>query len=106
MELLGDDFSEKEQDALFMTGMFSLLDTMLGMSLEKAIANLQLPEDAVAALLQKKGRFYDVLSLAIACEKSAMSDILPLAEKLGLTLAEVNKKQLLATQWAHSLQAG
>ncbi|OUR73868.1 hypothetical protein A9Q78_02275 [Methylophaga sp. 41_12_T18] len=106
MELLGDEFSEKEQDALFMTGMFSLLDTMLGMSLEKAIANLQLPEDAVAALLQKKGRFYDVLSLAIACEKSAMSDILPLAEKLGLTLAEVNKKQLLATQWAHSLQAG
>jgi len=106
MELLGNNFSEKEQDALFMTGMFSLLDTMLGMSLEKAIANLQLPQDAVAALLQKKGRFYDVLLLAIACEKSAMSDIQPLAEKLGLTLAEVNKKQLLATQWAQSLQTG
>jgi c-di-GMP-related signal transduction protein len=50
------------------TGVFSLLDTMLGMPLEKALDALALPEPVVAALLHNEGPLAPFLALTIACE--------------------------------------
>jgi EAL and modified HD-GYP domain-containing signal transduction protein len=105
MELLGEkQFSESERDGLFMTGMFSVLDAMLGMPMDKALEHLNLPELAMQALLEKEGRFHDVLQLAIACEHSALEEILPLSEKLGWLLTDINQKQLAAVEWANSIK--
>ncbi len=106
MELLGEkSFSDEEKDGLFMTGMFSLLTTLLGMPMDKIVANLRLPEEVLNALLHQKGCYQEVLTLAIACEQSTLEVISPLAEKLGLTSMEVNMKQHEAIQWSNSLKS-
>ncbi|PHS30969.1 MAG: hypothetical protein COA95_07265 [Methylophaga sp.] len=106
MELLGEkSFSDEERDGLFMTGMFSLLTTLLGMPMDKIVANLHLPEDVLNALLHQKGPCQKVLALAIACEQSTLEAITPLAEELGLSPMDVNNKQLESIQWSNSLKA-
>ena len=105
MELLGEKFfSDAEKDDLFMTGMFSLLTTLLGMPMDKIVANLRLPDDVLNALLNQKGPYQEVLTLAIACEQATLEVISPLAEKLGLSAMDVNNKQLEAIQWSNSLK--
>jgi EAL and modified HD-GYP domain-containing signal transduction protein len=52
-----------EQDLAFMTGVFSLLDLLFGMTMEEIVGTLNLPAIAADALLTRTGRFGDLLRM-------------------------------------------
>ena len=82
------------QDLAFMTGVFSLLDRLLRMSMEDIARELQLPPDVAAALVHRGGQLGGWLRLA---EGEPGTDDLAAA---GVTAHDWWKSQLAAYHWA------
>jgi len=101
MELLAlEIFSQEEADQAFVTGIFSLLDVMLGMPMEAALGLLNLPAAVVAALLRHEGTLGDLLTLAEACEMNDDAAFDRAAHNLRLTSPQINLAHLQALAWA------
>ena len=102
-ELLGQKaLARGEGENLFVTGMFSLLDRLLGLPMKEVLDTIQLPDEVVRALLTRGGMYGPYLALAEACElNSALVE--SLAHSLGITPAEVNKAHLSALAWAQNV---
>ena len=106
MELLAAELLPPEEcDNAFVVGVFSLLDTMLGMSMDKALEAISLPESVVSALLLRRGILAPFLELTIACEMADDDSFARLANALSLSNRQVNWAHLQALAWAESLQS-
>ncbi len=106
MELLAVELLAPEEcDNAFVTGVFSLLDAMLGMPLDKALEALTLPESVVSALLRKEGPLAPFLELTIACETADDETFARTANQLGLNNRQVNWAHLQALAWAETMGA-
>lgn len=99
MELLPPD----ECDNAFVTGVFSLLDTMLGMPMDKALDAISLPESVIAALLLRRGVLAPLLQLTEACESGDDEVFAQVCEELQLSNRQVNLAHLQALAWSESL---
>ena len=103
-ELLGQSFLPRaEAENLFIAGMFSLLDRLLGISMEQVLDSIQLPEAISQALMSRQGIYGPFLALAEACEKESGA-VGPLAESLFISASQVNEAHLNALVWAQSLK--
>lgn len=104
-ELLGKSFIPKSDiENLFVTGMFSLLDRLLGIPMEEVLENIQLPEPVCQALLTREGMYGPFLALAEACEKGNSDKIGEMAEALFIGPDKVNEAHLAALAWAQNLK--
>lgn len=104
MELLASEMLSKEDtDNAFVVGVFSLLDVILGMPLEKALASIALPQQVTDALLHKKGLYAPFLELVLACESGDEEAFARNAEALHLSNHQVNWAHLQALAWADTL---
>lgn len=102
-ELLGKDLLPRgEAEHLFFVGMFSLLDQLLGISLENVVDQILLPEPVVHALLRREGLYGPFLALIEACEQKN-GGVEALAEALLMTSTRVNHAHLAALAWAHTV---
>jgi hypothetical protein len=105
MEIVGRDFFDKSKfDNLFITGAFSLLDTLLGARIETVLEQMHLPEAIGDALLRREGVYGPFLDLAIAYESATTPELIAKAEALGLSIAKINHAQTEALAFADSLQ--
>lgn len=103
-ELLGQDYLEKQdRDNLFIVGVFSLLDAMLEMPMDKILDQLNLPENICDALLTHQGIYGPFLALAEACEGTDIGQLQSLAEALQLEPEKVNQAHLAALKWVEAL---
>ncbi len=104
-ELLGiANLPKGDAENLFVAGMFSLLDRLLNVPMERVLATVQLPELVTQALLNREGAYGPYLSLAEACElNSALAG--SLAESLHISPADVNQAHLSALVWAKNVAA-
>lgn len=103
-ELLGQGMLPKnEAENLFVAGMFSLLDRLLGMPMEQVLESIQLPDAVSEALLTRGGMYGPFLALAEACERGA-APIEPLADSLFISSHQINEAHLAALAWAQALQ--
>ncbi|WP_198969483.1 EAL and HDOD domain-containing protein [Xylophilus sp. ASV27] len=104
MELLaGERLPPQERDDAFVTGIFSLLDVMLGMSMEDALRLLDLPQPVVDALLHHGGLLGTYLQLAEACESGDEQAFTQAADALGLNSQEINWAHVQALAWCDEL---
>ena len=104
MELLGQGMISKgELDNLFIAGAFSLLDVMLGVTLEKALEPMHLPEQISEALFNRTGPYAAFYELALAVEERDANKVAELAASLGLTQTQVNGALLQAITFAANL---
>lgn len=102
-EILGQSFmSKNEAESLFVAGMFSLLDRLLGIPMTEVLAAIQLPESVVQALVSREGIYGPYLALAEACELNSML-VHSLAESLKISPDDVNKAHLSALVWAKNM---
>lgn len=102
-ELLGQGFLPKgEAENLFVVGMFSLLDRLLGVPMEEVLEKVQLSDAVSEALLSREGIYGPFIALAEACESPA-SDIESMAGALCISALQVNQSHLSALAWAQSL---
>jgi EAL and modified HD-GYP domain-containing signal transduction protein len=104
-ELLGQKILPKsEGEYLFVAGMFSLLDRLLGLPMQEVLDTVQLPEQVVKALLGRDGTYGPYLALAEACELNS-NLVGSLAASLDISPSEVNKAHLSALAWAQNVAA-
>lgn len=86
MELLAlETMSPTDADLAFVTGMFSMLDVLLGMPLEDALALVNLPKAITDAILSGDGPFAQHLAIAKACEHTdeALLEILSVRNRIA-----------------------
>ncbi len=102
MELLAleKSLSQDDVDQAFVTGIFSLLDTMLGMPMAVALGLVSVPPSTEAALLDNAGVLGNLLVLAKACESGNDVEFDQAANALQLTSQQINNAHLQALAWA------
>ncbi len=106
MEEVGAQFFDKsERDNLFITGAFSLLNVLLGTSMQNLLDELNLPASITEALLSEQGEFAPFLKLARLCESFDGAPLAKAAGDLHLETAALNRAHVTALGFADSLQA-
>lgn len=104
MELLAKDtLSDEDSDNAFVVGIFSMLDVMLGVPMEKALAEITLSEPIVMALKDNTGIFGSYLQLARAVEERDFDNLDFLAAALGIQGWRVSSVHLAALSWVEQL---
>lgn len=104
MELLAAQLlSPEECDNAFVVGIFSLLDTMVGLPLAQVIDTISLPQSVTDALLHGTGLLAPFLQLTLACENVDDAVFAETTEALQLTDHQVNWAHLQALAWAESV---
>ncbi len=102
-ELLGQKALPRgEGENLFVAGMFSLLDRLLGLPMKEVLDTIQLPDEVVRALLTRGGMYGPYLALAEACELNS-NLVASLAKALNIAPVDVNKAHLSALAWAQNV---
>jgi c-di-GMP-related signal transduction protein len=103
-ELLGASLLPKnEAENLFVAGMFSVLDRLLGQTMEEVLAQIPLSEALCEALLSRSGIYGPFLALAESCEQADGASA-ALADALFLSNDQVNRAHLAALAWAQNLK--
>lgn len=100
-ELLGQTkLSSKDGNFLFIVGVFSMLDALLGVPLQDVAAKLHLPEEVSDALLSRAGRYAPYLELTLAFETDNLAGAQRLCAELGIDLSTASQAHLAAIEWA------
>ena len=104
-ELLGrkKQLPPQDQERLFITGIFSLLDVLLNTPMEKALESISLPDLVLNALVKREGIYAPYLKLAAACEGGDEESVAELAGELRLSVEDVNLAQVQAMIWAEDV---
>jgi EAL and modified HD-GYP domain-containing signal transduction protein len=103
-ELLGrHHMAREDQDNLFITGVFSLLDAIMEMPMKDILDHVALPESISEAILEYSGEYGPILELAVASEDREAKQIAKLAESLFLSPEQVNTASLQALSWAEEI---
>jgi len=105
VELLGQGLlPPAEADNLFVVGMLSLIDQLLGVPMEEILGHVHLPPPVQDAILRRSGVYGAFLALAESCESDGALAA-ELAEELFLSQDQVNGAHLMALAWAQDVGA-
>jgi EAL and modified HD-GYP domain-containing signal transduction protein len=99
----GDDALRNE---LFICGVFSTLDRMIGQPFEQLLKTIPVQESVAQALVHGSGPCAPFLALACAVETESAYDIREAAEALMLSVGDVNRALAKSLVHAHSLTNG
>ena len=88
---------------MFICGVFSLLDRLMGQPFDQLLANLPVPEGVRAALVDGKGPYMPYLAVVRAIEAESVYDLRDAADAVMLSLGEVNAALLRALAAARQL---
>jgi EAL and modified HD-GYP domain-containing signal transduction protein len=103
-ELLGQPrLNRQAQDELFLTGLFSLAEPLMGIPLALLLEQLPMPESIVEALIHQRGPYAPFLKLAVASERSDFEQIAHYAAAIDSSPEEVNLAQLQSLAWTEEL---
>lgn len=106
MELLAAEvLPADEADNAFVVGIFSLLDSLLGIPMTKALESITLPASVTQTLLYRSGCLANLLELTEACETANDEAFERCANLLNLSNHQVNMAHLHALAWAESLSS-
>jgi EAL and modified HD-GYP domain-containing signal transduction protein len=108
-ELIAVDRGDKRgAEALFMVGLFSLLDTILRIPMPELLERIDLSEEVRRALLVRTGPFAPTLALVEAYERGTWDVATGEAALLGIPPQTVGELYLAALSWSRDqlLQAG
>jgi EAL and modified HD-GYP domain-containing signal transduction protein len=92
------------QERAFITGSFSLLDTLLSMPMADVMAKLSLHEEVKLALIERTGPLGQLLKLIESLEKGDFESVEGMLSTLpGLGSHMLNEAQMAAIRWVSSL---
>lgn len=102
MELLAtmSGVPASESDLIFITGSFSLIDRMLGVTMETALGELGLDGAVSDALLEGKGPYAPFLRFATACEQGTESELYEQLAELGISASDANRAMVEGMHYA------
>lgn len=92
------------QDRAFMVGIFSLLDTLLGMEMQQIVDKLNVPEELTQALLHKTGRLGRQLALIEANERGDVTQVQNILKEIDfITPSQLTQVELEALSWTNRI---
>jgi EAL and modified HD-GYP domain-containing signal transduction protein len=104
MELLAKGtLSDEDADNAFVVGIFSMLDVMLGVPMEKALSEITLSEPIVMGLQDRTGIFGSYLQLTRAVEQRDFDNLDLLSSALCIPGWRVSSAHLEALAWVEEL---
>ncbi|MBU1690319.1 MAG: HDOD domain-containing protein [Gammaproteobacteria bacterium] len=89
---------------LFLTGLFSLMNVMLGQSIDDVLKQVALPEAVASALRSEASAMHDALTLAITVE-SGIGDMAAAAAQCDVDATEVAAMLIDALAWSQQIVA-
>jgi c-di-GMP phosphodiesterase len=95
-ELVRSHGDETQRSELFICGVFSLLDRMLGQPFRELFESIPVHERVRDALVDGHGAYAPYLELVAAIEQASMFDLRAVSEALLLAPADVNRAVLTA----------
>lgn len=105
VELMGKGMlTPTDGDNLFVVGMFSLIDELLGVPMDQVLAKVQLAESVQQAILHRRGVYGPFLALAESSEQDP-AQTARLAEDLFMSPGQVNGAVLSALVWSQEVGA-
>ena len=102
-ELLGKGISGLDTEELFIVGLCSVLDTILGCPMAEAIAELPLSDAARGALLGEPGPIRSILDAVVAYETGSWEEAIDAAEACGAPEASLSHAHAGAMSWARQV---
>ena len=102
-ELAGGDLRAVDTSELFLVGLCSLLDSMMGRPMAEALEHLPLSPAAKSALLGDRNPMRTVLEAILAQEKGEWADADASAAAAGLSKTTLSRSYLGALRWARAL---
>ncbi len=102
-ELVRSSGDEQMGSEMFICGVFSLLDCMMGQPFEQLLKSIPMPQDVVNALVHGTGRYRPYLDVVRAVERESLFDIRDTAEAVMLSVSEINHALLRALIAARQL---
>ncbi|MCL2161462.1 MAG: HDOD domain-containing protein [Betaproteobacteria bacterium] len=104
MELISASWTVPEREAIFLTGLLSLIDVILRQPIELALEALFIDGDIRDAILHGQGVYAPLLALARACESMDMNRIISAAELCGIHPEQASACYMDALSWTLALQ--
>lgn len=89
----------------FLTGMFSLLDSLLDHPLDQLIDSIPIDDEIRLALTKQEGLLGNLLSLITAYEKAQWDKTLILREQLGISEEQLAQCCDEAVAWSQDLMS-
>jgi EAL and modified HD-GYP domain-containing signal transduction protein len=95
--------SADQRSEMFICGVFSLLDRLMGQPLDDLMRSIPVPDTVRVALVEQEGPYHAPLELVRAVEAGSVYDIRSAADATMLGLPEVNRSVLRALANARQL---
>lgn len=106
LELTGKASLTKPQcEELFLVGLLSVMDALLGMPMAKVLEKMHLPQSVQDVLLRSEGAYGRYLMLTLALEKGKTELVQKQVEALALDPALLPVNNLAALRWAEEAMA-
>ena len=103
-ELVRSSGDEEMRNEVFICGVFSLLDRMFQQPFSKLLGSIPVPERVYQALVDNSGPYQPYIELVRAVESESLFDFRDAAEKLLMSVSEINRAQLRALMAASELE--
>ena len=91
------------ESELFLVGMFSMLDVLVGRPLHEVLDSMRLSNDVKNALLGMKSRYREVFELVVNYQTGNWERFERSAKKLSLNVTTVPKLYLESVEWADQI---
>ncbi len=102
-ELVRASSDEEMRNEMFICGVFSLLDRMFRQPFAVLLKTIPVPERVRQALIDNTGPYQPYVELVRAVESESLIDLRAAADRLMLSVAEINRAQLRALTVAAQL---
>ena len=93
----------KDEQSMFLLGVFSLMEPMLGRPISEIVLEIALPDRVRAALLGRLNRYREILDLVTAFEAGRWREVRELALGLGQDESQLSAAYLQAVDWAQKV---
>jgi len=103
-ELVRGTGDEELRSEMFICGVFSLLDRMFQQPFKELLGSLPVPQRVYEALVDNAGPYQPYVELVRAIENESLFDFREAAEKLMMSVSEINRAELRALMAASELE--
>ena len=101
--LAGQGYLPAQKDQLFILGLFSMLELLMGQPIDAILAQTRLPAPVHDALLGQPGPYLDALLLAVATEGRSPESLEQRAVACGVDAVQVSLRAVEALTWANEI---
>lgn len=92
------------KNEIYGMALFSSLDALLDLPMEKALDKIKLSQDVKNALVLKKGILYPLIDLICAYEKGEFEKVNSLAKKMNITVKKIRFYYIEAINYSESIK--